>query len=70
MYLAQLAARQAMLERIQPHATAVREPSASARRRRVAGIVLTALLIGGGLLAWGVLDLHPPTSLEALLPRL
>jgi hypothetical protein len=33
-------------------------------------MALTALLLAGGLLAWGVFDFHPPTSIEALLPRL
>lgn len=70
VYLAQMAARQALFERLQREPAGADAGSALARRRRVAGLVLTALLLGSGLLAWGVLDFHPPTSLEALLPRL
>lgn len=70
VYLAQMAARQAMFERLQGDIAAAAAAAAPGRRRRLAGMVFTALLLGGGLLAWGVLDLHPPTSIEALLPRL
>ncbi len=70
VYLAQMAARQARFERLQREPAGSRGLRTPARRRRVAGAVLTALLLGGGLLAWGVFDFHPPTSIEALLPRL
>jgi hypothetical protein len=69
VYLAQMAARQAMFERLQREAGSL-GPRTPARRRRLAGAVLTALLLGSGLLAWGLFDFHPPTSIEALLPRL
>jgi hypothetical protein len=70
VYLAQMAARQAMFERLQREAAVASGPAGQSRRRRVAGMVLTALILGGGLLVWAMLDFNPPTSLEALLPRL
>ncbi|HXG04300.1 MAG TPA: hypothetical protein VNO23_12910 [Candidatus Binatia bacterium] len=70
VYLAQMAARQAMFERLQREAAVATDRAEQGRRRRVAGMLFTALLLGGGLLVWGILDFNPPTSLEALLPRL
>jgi hypothetical protein len=70
VYLAQMAARQAMFERLQSEPAASTASPAPVRGWRLAGVVFTALLLGGGLLVWGVLDFHPPTSIEALLPRL
>lgn len=69
IFQAQQAARQAMLERISAAPVAVPEPEPRGRRRLVASAII-AMLIGGGLLASGVVEFDPPTSIEALLPRL
>jgi len=67
MYLAQQAARQAMFQRMaQPAAVA----TAPASRWRWLKTVVIATLIGGGLLVYSVVQFHPPTSIEAFLPRL
>ncbi len=68
VYLAQRAAHQAMLDRLDD--APPRPASAPAARRWVARMLAIVTLIGGGLLAFSVLDFHPPTSIEALLPRL
>ncbi len=69
MYLAQQAARQAMLDRLQQPALVGAPVSTPASRRRWLKTVAIATLIGGGLLAYSVAHFHPPTSIEALLPR-
>jgi len=69
MYLAQQAARQAMLDRLQQPALVDAPVSAPASRRRWLKTVAIATLIGGALLAYSVVQFHPSTSIEALLPR-
>ncbi len=69
VYLAQRAAHQAMLDRLHDAPPRPGAP-APAARRWVARMLAIVTLIGGGLLAFSVLDFHPPTSIEALLPRL
>ena len=68
MYLAQQTARQAMFQRMEQPAAAVAAPRAS--RWRWIKTVVIATLIGGGLLAYSVVQFHPPKSIEAFLPRL
>ena len=70
MYLAQQEARQAMLDRLKQPAPVDTVVSASVIRRRWLKTVAIATLIGGGLLAYSVVQFHPPTSIEAFLPRL
>jgi len=70
MYLAQQAARQAMLDRLKQPVSIDSGASASAVRRRWLKTVAIATLIGSGLLAYSVVQFHPPTSIEAFLPRL
>ena len=70
MYLAQQEARQAMLDRLKQPAPVGPVVSASVIRRRWLKTVAIATLIGGGLLAYSVVQFHPPTSIEAFLPRL
>ena len=38
-------------------------------RRRLLQIVTLVILLGGGLLAYQLLDFQPPSMVEALLPR-
>lgn len=70
--LAQQRAHQTMLARL--HAEPVEASVAGANPRGlrwIARAVMTAALLGGGLLAAQTLEFHPPDSLvEAMLPRL
>jgi len=70
MFVAQQAARQAMLDRLQRPASIESSGSTPSVRRRWLKTLAIAMLIGGGLLAYSVVQFHPPTSIEALLPRL
>ena len=67
IYLAQQAARQAMLDHT--HEPVPGTPVVGASRRRWLKTVIVVTLIGGGLLACSVVQFHPPTSLEAFLPQ-
>ena len=69
MYLAQQEARQAMLDRLKQPVAVEADTSASVRRRWLKTVAI-ATLIGSGLLAYSVVQFHPPTSIEAFLPRL
>ena len=70
MYLAQQAARQAMIDRLKQPVAVDTAVNSSAVRRRWLKTVAIAMLIGSGLLAYSVVQFHPPTSIEAFLPRL
>src|SRR5437667_12431870 len=70
MYLAQQAARQAMIDRLKQPVAVDTAVNASAVRRRWLKTVAIATLIGSGPLAYSVVQLHPPTSIEAFPPRL
>jgi ferric-dicitrate binding protein FerR (iron transport regulator) len=70
MFVAQQAARRAMLDRLRQPAHIESSAPAPSIRRRWLKTVAIAMLIGGGLLAYSVVQFHPPTSIEALLPRL
>lgn len=69
MHVAQQAAQQAMLDRLNAASQAER-PRPAHGHRRLVGAAILATLIGTGLLVYQVLEFHVPTSIEAFLPRL
>jgi hypothetical protein len=70
MFLAQQAAQRAMLERVNAPPRAIAAVAPGTTRNRLLTTAIIATLIGCGLLASQVMEFTPPTSIEALLPRM
>lgn len=73
VFLAQQKAREAMLARLTagPSPQMIGSPADHPGLRRLLKTAMIVTLLGGGFLAYQVLEFHLPASLvEALLPRL